>query len=276
MKADSNEIPLSGFDLNAVTSFLEFIYKERTDLNMEIDSLLQLCYEYLIKNINQENVFNYIEISTKYELSKNLMDKWDKCSFVINTSQLELIKTESFFRMSKRGLTTFLEIGDYLEKKEIEIYHAVNQWSEHFCKKHGETVNSENKIDALGETLNHIRFGSMTFTEFMECTTTESPLLTDKQTLGIFKCIGTNGRTECEFSSFHRNGNRYNRFKKHMEIIFDQSIPLKPDVTYYCAIEAKADYIFQYRQYEEKKYTVNGGVQFSLFFNSYFIAAILG
>lgn len=212
MEGDS-KVTVSDVSLNVVKKCLEFIYKETTEIDMEIvwdvlklgkrfkiNNLIEFCEKFLAKNVDEENVFIVFENSAELELGNVVRTV---CVDILGRLQLD--EYGSFFKMSQESIIFFLE-SDKSNKKEIEIFRLINQWAEHKCKQNKEIVNSTNKIRVLGEAVNKIRFGTMTIEEFTECILYEHCFLTDKQTVDILKCIGSSGEHDCGFSSIERYG----------------------------------------------------------------------
>lgn len=215
MESNSSDIPITKISLDAVKMFLEFVYKETTELNMSniwdvlklakrynVNSLKVFCEGFLSENLKNKNVLTVIDNSNEFKLDNELIKK---CFLHISRSKGRFIKNMSFsfHEMRQDGLKTLLKSNE-LTNKEIQIFRAVNSWAEYKCYNNNIEINSNNKRMALGDALKHIRFPLMTVSEFTECVENDS-FLTDKQQIEIFKYIGTSGKSKCKFSTFKRN-----------------------------------------------------------------------
>lgn len=215
MEADSNEIPISDVSAMGLTMFLEFLYKETTELEMlriwdvvnlavrfSVINLKKFCEEFLLEQLRCENVFFMFEKSSEYKMNKLMK----ACTKLMYLNDFEFCESPALLRLSKVSLTNLLKSDDLL-LKEINIFRAANLWSENHCRKNNQIVNSENKRIALADSIKFIRFGLMTNAEFVECTGNQ-PFLSDREIRDVFVDIGSNNILPSEFSSINRNGTR--------------------------------------------------------------------
>lgn len=211
MKAESSDIPIADVSLQVATKFLEFVYKEMTELSMEtvwdilklakrfgVAKLVHFCDTFLCDNVKEDNLVQIIEKSTEFDMEKLRTE----CITFMGRSKVDYFKSPLFLNISKDGLQTIIA-SDNLNKNEIEVFRFVNNWAENYCARNEKPPNSINKRIALGNVLMKIRFGVMTLSEFTECTNNES-LLTNDQIVDIFNCIGSNGNHRSKFSSIKR------------------------------------------------------------------------
>lgn len=201
MEANSNEIPIDEFSVESVTSFLEFLYTEKTDVSMEniidilklakrysVECLKTVCGKFLLQNITVDNVLSVLDS----------IDEWPemetKCLQVIGSKRL-CFEDPLFVEISIRTLTTILKSKELEGFTEIMIFEGTNKWTERFCAKMGQTINSENKRLALGDAFQYIRnsFRSMTIPEFTKCSMLDNFILTPTETVEIFQLIGSDG-----------------------------------------------------------------------------------
>lgn len=212
---ESSDIPITGVSLIVVEKFLEFVYKEITELDMEtvwdvlilakrfaVKKLINFCEYFLSENVKDENFVEIVEKSTEFELGDKLRTE---CVKLIARSEIDYFNCSPgspFFDLSKDGLNIILK-SNFLDREEIELFRFVNAWSENNCALAGQPINSENKRLALGDAVKNIRFGCFSFVEFSECTKKDS-ILTPTQMIDVFNCIGSNGTDECQFSSVKR------------------------------------------------------------------------
>lgn len=215
MEADSNEIPISDVSTMGLTMFLEFLYKETTELDMlriwdvlnlavrfGVINLKKFCEEFLLKQLTRENVFFMFERSSEYK-----MDKLVKASTkLMYLNDFDFSESVPLLHLSKVSLTDLLKSDDLL-LKEIDIFRAANRWAEYNCRQNNKIVNSENKRLALADSIKFIRFGLMTNAEFVECTGNQ-PFLSDREIRDVFVDIGSNNILPSEFSSINRNGTK--------------------------------------------------------------------
>lgn len=215
MVVDSNEIPISDVSAMGLTMFLEFLYKETTELDMiriwdvvnlavrfAVNNLKKFCEDFLLKQVNSRNVFFMFERSSEY----NMETLMKACVKLMYLNDFEFSESPALLHLSKVSLTKLIKSDDLL-LKEIVIFRAVNRWAENYCRQNNKIVNSENKRFVLADSFKFIRFGLMTNAEFVECTGNH-PFLSDREIRDIFVDIGSNNILPSAFSSISRNGTR--------------------------------------------------------------------
>lgn len=213
MKSDSDEIPINDVSVENFKKFLEFVYTETTELSLEnleimmmlavrysVESFKDLCVEFLTKSITDENVITLMDKYSVYEIHNFETE----CIKIISKYRL-IFDDQLFYEISNRTLTTILKSKELKDFKEITIFKGVDKWSEVFCDKNNQAVNSRNKRMALGEALKYIRFGTMMSEEFSSCTLNEqSSILSPAEIVKIFYFICTSGQTNCPYSGVKR------------------------------------------------------------------------
>lgn len=213
MVANSNEIPIDEFSVKSVTSFLEFLYTEKTEMSMEnigdlfklaerysVECLKTACGGFLLQNITVDNVLSVLDTYSIYELP----ELETECLKVISSKPL-CFEDPSFFEISNRTLTTILKSEELTnDSTENIIFEATNKWTERYCAKIGKQINSANKRLALGDALQYIRFGAMTISEFTTCSNFDNSILTPTETVEIYQFLGSDGKLKCKYSSKKR------------------------------------------------------------------------
>lgn len=215
LTAESSDIPIVDVSSNVVEMFVEFVYKETTVLDMEtvwdvlklakrfdVKKLISFCEIFISENVADENLFEVIENSTDFDFADKLKTE---CVKLLGRSQIDYFKPDiwhPFFELSKEGLAFILK-SDHMDKEEIEIFRFVNSWAENRCVRQNKPINSLHKRLFLGDVVKHIRFGTLTFVEFGECTNNES-ILTYQQITDVFNCIVSNGEQVCQFPAVKR------------------------------------------------------------------------
>lgn len=182
MEAESSEIHITKFTIDEMEKFLLFIYTGAD-------------------NILRQDPWGMLKISKYYAV----ISLEEQCHSLI-ASYGGLFEKPSFLQIERDSLTKVLQ-NPKLITKEIDIYKAVNLWSENFCNQNNQQITSYNKRSALGPALKFIRFGVMTSEEFYTCSEVKHCFLNDDEKLNIFKFISSRGAFKCEYSSEKRNQN---------------------------------------------------------------------
>lgn len=198
----------------ALTSFVEYVYKETTILTMTtiwdvlklaqiyvVNSLQKFCASFLVQNLNSINVLTILDKTSVHglELVKT------KCMNIINELKVDFYKEPRFYAISSDTLKVLLTF-DKIPGREIEIYQAVKNWSEVKCEELNLEKNIYNKKKVLKNCLDEIRFCAMTNSEFNSCV--EDAFLSHEDMFNIFRGIASNGVHKCKYSSIKRFSSR--------------------------------------------------------------------
>lgn len=213
MKPDSDDIPINDVTSENLVAFLEFLYTEYTKITMDnIDSLLELsgrysvvslkneCGEFVVNNINVENVFIQMDKYLMYEFNN-----FEITCLVEISNFPGIFSNPAFVKISNNTLTTILKSKYLIGFKEFVIFKSVNNWAEVYCDDNNQQINSKNKRLALGPALKFVRFAAMTTEEFT-LFTADNPVLLLQETLKIFQFFGSLGRFKCSYSAEKRKG----------------------------------------------------------------------
>lgn len=194
MEAESNEIHITNYSIVEFQSFLSFIYKGNSH-TFDPWAMLKFAKHYAVTNLEQECYKRIV-------------------------SDEKIFQLPSFLYIERDCLEKVLQM-DNLPASEIDIYRAVNLWSETFCKQNNQQITSKNKRSALGSAMKWIRFGVMTAKQFYECSEDKHCFLNDEEKLNTFKCISSGKIFQCEFSSVTRKDMNLKKRQLRPPIFFD-------------------------------------------------------
>lgn len=214
MEANSNEIPITDVSIQALKEFLRFVYTGERTLNMEIvwdvlklavryssKILTAFCESFIIRKINERNCLFVLNKCSEFGMT--LINSF--CMKLI-IKDSTLLKSPLFLEIHQETLNIILK-SNKLTITEMELYRIVVKWSENNCIKNNIPVNPENMRLAVGSSISNIRFASMNIKEFSECSDNNS-ILTQKEINQVYRFIGTDGKSDCPFSSDKRNSLR--------------------------------------------------------------------
>lgn len=241
-KSNKNgDIVIPDVPIDIVNIFVLYIYREEINLNLNIvwdilklssrfgvKHLEKLCDDFLHHNVTDQNVFDILDTSTRFQLPQMK----ERCMEIICQNPNIFMENSTFFDISRDTLEEMLS-SELLPTPELEIFHAVNSWSDIDCQKKGLALSSENKRLALGPAIYKIRFASMTFEEFTDCTTVGNSFLNHTETIEIFQSIGT--KSACDYSGVKRWG------QLHMQIC-DRFDKVSEDM--FCGLGGRIDFNF--------------------------------
>lgn len=205
MEAGSNEIFVNDFSINILNTFLKFVYNIPVSLDMNevwdilrisrlygVENIIEKCTELIGKNITDDNLFIVLNKAISFQLhTVDLM-----CLDLLKRKTIEIFQNPHFLDIEKTTLQKILQC-DTLPGKQIEIYRIVMNWIDNKLNVNNLPNTSENRKNCLGHVVKDIDFGSMTISEFSECSEDDNSILSKDEMLDIYRCIG---KRHCEFN----------------------------------------------------------------------------
>ncbi|CAB4032476.1 BTB POZ domain-containing 6 [Paramuricea clavata] len=184
-----NPVDLPDADEESLHDFLLFFYTGKCSLTTEnvvcilylarkyiVPFLAKKCFDYLDANFKLENVFVLLQLAFHFE--GNELEK--KCWQFIDKNTKEAIATEGFSEINQATLLQLVK-REPLNIDEVTLYKAIVNWSEAECLRKEMKVNDKNKRDVMGNIIYHIRFASMSHSEFTLNVSEESAILTQAE-----------------------------------------------------------------------------------------------
>ena len=86
-----------------------------------IKPLESYCVDYLVENLDAENIFTILQFCLDCEVDRRLMES---CKIFLGTKTSDVIAAKSFPKISHKCLT-FLLNQDFLDVAEIRLFKAV-------------------------------------------------------------------------------------------------------------------------------------------------------
>uniref|UniRef100_A0A914Q8I3 BTB domain-containing protein n=1 Tax=Panagrolaimus davidi TaxID=227884 RepID=A0A914Q8I3_9BILA len=153
-------IPIKDYSFNDFKEFLTFLYSGECQLsdgniiNMvdiaefyQVNSFKKYCDEYLSKiTLNMKNIFQLVEISSKYSLFKM---KKSIQNFIIKNFTT-FVKSKEFLKADKSIIEEIFTIKSLTAFKQEELFRAVYEWAEYQANIKNEfNDENSNKNDAI-------------------------------------------------------------------------------------------------------------------------------
>ena len=146
-------------DEESLEQFLRFLYTEECTLTSDnvvaiiylakkyiIPSLNEKCVNFLLENLNPENVLDVLEQATRFDEKK--LEK--RCWKIIESSTGRVVASDSFNNISQTTLAILLK-RDKLKIPEVELFQAVLKWIDFQCSRKNLETTGENRRSIIGE-----------------------------------------------------------------------------------------------------------------------------
>ena len=193
-------VHLSDTNEESLEQFLRFLYTEECTLTADnvvaimylaqkyiIPSLNEKCVNFLLENLNPENVLDVLKQATRFDEKE--LEK--RCWNVIESNAGEVVASDSFNNISQTTLAKLLK-RDELNIPEVKLFEAVLKWIDFQCSRMNLKPTSENRRSIIGEAIYDFRFFGMSQKEFVEHVS-KSGLLTSDELVPIYeKFLGMN------------------------------------------------------------------------------------
>lgn len=199
------------------SEFLKFFYTDSIDLNpSNIVEMTKLSIKYKINILsmddNCEKDEEIMEDMTIDRACGTLQDAVQKQSNEVQKLTQEFIadhyltvlNSYSFLDVNETTLKIILELDPVSDVNEFKIFESVINWTTRSCEKDRIVPCGNIRRIKLGDNLKLIRFGAMTFDEFVKCHDLAPGLLTDNEVAAIFLNIGTKITNSLGFSDHER------------------------------------------------------------------------
>jgi hypothetical protein len=188
-------IRLSDTNEESLEQFLRFLYTEECTLTADNvvaimylakkyilpNSLGEKCVNFLLENLNPENVLDILEQATRFEEKE--LEK--QCLKLIQSNTSEVVASDSFNDISQTTLAKLLN-QEKLKIPEVELFQVVLKWIDFQCACKNLEPTSENRRSIIGEAIYDFRFFTMSQTEFDEHVS-KSGLLTSDELVAIYE-----------------------------------------------------------------------------------------
>lgn len=183
-------------------NLLTFIYIGAVELNLDnimevmyaaekyqVCKLESVCSEFLYKRMDNSNVLQIYELTSMFDNTiRTLCLQW------IDETFEELTKTQGFMNLKKTILIDILK-RDTLNVRELNLFKAVFKWAEKQCCD-ASVEPSDVNIRTAADNFSFIRFPTMTFSEYAECTRFGSYILTPEQKIDVWDALAGVKRSE--------------------------------------------------------------------------------
>ena len=190
---DSIELP--DCDYESLLELFRFIYSDEVELTGSnvmhvlylakkylVPSLVEKCAEFLGKNLDASNVFAILPHAQKFE-DKDLEDR---CWEVVEEQTEEALASDDFL-VAERSLVESVVKRDKLNVKEVELFKAVNRWTEKKIEEKEIASSGNAKRRIIGEEIvKEIRFPLMTEKQFVSVAI-DSNILNMKEVVEMIK-----------------------------------------------------------------------------------------
>ncbi len=178
----------------SLEQFLRFLYTEDCTLTAGnvvaimylatkyiLPSLNEKCVNFLLENLNPENVLDVLPQATRFD-EKELEKRCWEC---IETNISKIIATGSFNNISQANLASLLK-RDKLRIAEVELFQAILKWIDIQCSHRGLELTGKNRRSVIGEAIYDFRFFGMSHTEFAQHVS-KSGVLTAEELVPIYE-----------------------------------------------------------------------------------------
>lgn len=154
-------------------------------------SLVELCIKYIDLQLNVTNVLTVYKNLSKYcsnahtnapcapiynattpnetaiRIQNLCSDLLHNCLVMIDDYAVEVMTREEFECLDKDDMMTIVSRDSLQINDELILFDCLVRWLKCECRKLGKLVNSETRVELIGELIFKVRFGLMSRTEFL-------------------------------------------------------------------------------------------------------------
>ena len=155
-----------------------------------IPSLAEICTEFVLNNLNEENTLPVLNHCCLLGVSKGLEKQ---CWTIIDQHASCIAEDDQFVEIDHGTLTAFLT-RDTLASKETVLFRAAVKWAGRECQRLSIPLTAENKRSVLGDAFYSIRFPLMSMKEFTE-DVAQSSFLSHEEVANMYIGYNSNFRS---------------------------------------------------------------------------------
>lgn len=211
MAEQEGDVAVTDSEVECFMELLRFVYADKAILTLDnalgvlylaekymVPVLAAKCIKFVESSLNPENaltVLCHARFLGKDELQ-------ERCWEMIDTYTTQVIESEAFPELDIETLTLLVQ-RNTISTKEIQMFKAVNSWSENECFRRAIEANAENKRLVASQAMKFIRFPLMSPLEFAD-EVARSGLLSYEETTNVFLYFFSSHETELQFSKIPR------------------------------------------------------------------------
>ncbi|XP_053392572.1 BTB/POZ domain-containing protein 3-like [Mercenaria mercenaria] len=182
------EVPLKDAEKGIFDLFLRYIYSDAVTLEgdtasellqmahlYQVPRLVQVCADFLEKNITPENACEILTLALGYEISSLK----EACCTVIDQNARQVLRSDGFMDLKEDVLHHILK-GDTFYVDEEEIFLKAEEWSIKKLRIDCLEQNGDNIRKALAKSFYQLRLPTMSYETMVKCTQNKGYLSADE------------------------------------------------------------------------------------------------
>ncbi|CAH1789316.1 unnamed protein product [Owenia fusiformis] len=180
---------------------LEILHGARKYL---VANLEKQCWRYLNDNLCVENACMLLEVAIKFDEDKLK----SKCLRVIRQKTDEIIKTESFFRISQNALNMILQLNVLNMASEIDVFRFVVRWAEDRCEELNSSKDGATMRETIGDALYNLRLLEIS-TSDLGCIVAPTGILQPQEVVDLLIYITAGSKNHDKLTKFSKEKRKY-------------------------------------------------------------------
>ena len=219
--AEKGPIVLTDTDDESLEEFLRYLYTQECTFTADnvfhilylakkyfLASLHRKCVDFLINNLNGENVLNVLSQAT--HIGEEYLER--RCWKHIISNTKNVVRSDDFKQISQKTLTKLLR-QDTLDISEMELFQFVLKWINFKCSRKKLEPTTKNQRSVIGKAIYKFRFFAMSHAEFIEHVS-KSGLLTPDELIQIYEKFLGNDSPALKWGLPNRKRRKIVRFSR--------------------------------------------------------------
>ena len=211
MAEPEGDVSVTDSEVDCFMELLRFVYADEAILTLDnalgvlylaekymVPVLAAKCIKFVEASLNPENaltVLCHARFLGKEELQ-------ERCWEIIDTYTTQVLESEAFSELDIETLSLLVQ-RNTISSKEIQMFKAVNSWSENECFRRAIEATVENKRVVASQAIKFIRFPLMSPLEFAD-EVARSGLLPYEDVTNVFLYFFSSHETKLQFSKIPR------------------------------------------------------------------------
>lgn len=211
MAEPEGDVAVTDSEVECFMELLRFVYTDEAVLTLDnalgvlylaekymLPVLAAKCIKFVDASLNPENALTVL-CHARYLAKEELQER---CWEIVDSYTTQVLDSEAFLELDVETLSLLVQ-RNTVSAREIQMFKALNLWSENECFRRAIEATAENKRVVASQAMKFIRFPLMSPLEFAD-EVARSGMLSYEETTNVFLYFFSSHETKLQFSKIPR------------------------------------------------------------------------
>lgn len=211
MAEPEGDVAVTDSEVECFMELLRFVYTDEAVLTLDnalgvlylaekymLPVLAAKCIKFVDASLNPENALTVL-CHARYLAKEELQER---CWEIVDSYTTQVLDSEAFLELDVETLSLLVQ-RNTVSAREIQMFKALNLWSQNECFRRAIEATAENKRVVASQAMKFIRFPLMSPLEFAD-EVARSGMLSYEETTNVFLYFFSSHETKLQFSKIPR------------------------------------------------------------------------